>query len=43
MNVKNKSGYEPDDGELTAEQIEQIRSASPATATPDESFTEKLF
>lgn len=43
MDVKNKSAYEPDDGPLTAEQLEQIRSASSATKTPEELFTEKLF
>ncbi len=43
MNVKNKKAYEPDNGELTAEQIERIRSESSATATPDEAFTERLF
>lgn len=46
MSVKNKkqvgAGYEKDDGPLTAEQLEQIRSASSATKTPEELFTEKL-
>lgn len=35
--------YEQDDGPLTAEQHEAIRAVSPASETPDELFTERLF
>ncbi|HEY0491039.1 MAG TPA: hypothetical protein VGD30_16125 [Telluria sp.] len=36
-------GYEMDDGPLTEEQLRAIRDASPATTTPDESFTDRIF
>ena len=35
--------YEQDDGALTEKQIRAIRELSPATKTPDEKFTERLF
>lgn len=35
--------YEQDDGALTIDQIRAIRQASPATNTPEESFTERIF
>ena len=37
------NGYPEDDGPLTDEQIEAIRAASPATNTPAENFTQRLF
>lgn len=41
--AKRFMSYPADDGPLTDEQIEAIRAASPATNTPDENFTSKLF
>ena len=35
--------YEKDEGALTPAQIQYIRSASPATETPEECFTQRLF
>lgn len=35
--------YEPDDGPLTKAQLDAIRAASPASQTPEERFTERLF
>jgi len=35
--------YEQDDAPLTPEQIQSIRQSSSASATPEESFTERLF
>jgi hypothetical protein len=35
--------YEMDEGSLTPAQYEAIRAASPASHTPDELFTERLF
>lgn len=35
--------YEQDDGALTDEQIQVIRELSPASQTPDEAFTDRLF
>lgn len=39
--VENAPGE--DDGPLSEEQLQAIRSASPATNTPDENFTQRLF
>ena len=35
--------YDKDDGPLTDDQLRAIRDASPATNTPDESFTDRIF
>lgn len=35
--------YEQDDGVLTDNQLKAIRDLSPATNTPDENFTQRLF
>ncbi|MGV7211196.1 hypothetical protein ACLB1G_25450 [Oxalobacteraceae bacterium A2-2] len=35
--------YEQDEGALTPEQIRAIRQASPATDTPEDSFTDRIF
>ena len=35
--------YELDEGALTMDQIRAIRQANPATNTPEDSFTERLF